>query len=571
VLGALVGLLLGPAAWAQQPPPRAAERITGGGALDRPGSRRLELPAPEAPGEAPEVTLPPLPELSESERQRLSSGPRVVVKEFRVTGSTVFTPEQIAAVTAPYLGRPVGSEDLQELRDRLTLLYVDEGYLNSGALLPDQDASGGVIEYQIVEGRLTEIEIAGEGRFRHSYLRDRLALGAGTPLNVRSLENRLQILQQDPRIARVNAELGPGALPGEGVLRVRFEEERPWTADFEFSNYQSPSIGSLRGDVILSHQNLTGSGDALRTSWGHTRGFDEWELGYEIPVTPRDTTVGFRYRYSESEIVESPFDDLDIESASWTAALGVRQPVQRSLRSAVDLFLVGELRESRTYLLDERFTFTEGPENGKAQVSVLRLGSDWVWRDPSQVVAMRSTFSAGLDLFNATVRGGEIPDGQFLAWLGQFQWARRFDRLLGIQTVFRTDCQLANSALLSLEQFAVGGMRSVRGYRENELVRDNGLVSSIELRIPLYTAPENRFVLQLAPFSDIGRSWNTDRGELSPQTLYSAGVGLRTSIALWGRRLEGEIYWAEDLRDVQEPSDRDLQDTGVHFRVGLSL
>jgi len=144
---------------------------------------------------------------------------------------------------------------------------------------------------------------------------------------------------------------------------------------------------------------------------------------------------------------------------------------------------------------------------------------------------------------------------------------RRFDPW-GLEAVFRTDLQLASQPLFSLEQFSLGGHQSVRGYRENQLVRDNGLASSLELRIPLWTDAALGFDLQLAPFFDIGRSWNTKRGDASPRTLMSVGVGLRTSLT---RYLRGELYWGHRLRHVDEPEDHDLQDEGVQFSLVASF
>ena len=61
------------------------------------------------------------------------------MREFEVTGSTIFSEQELGAVTAPYTGHPISAEELEQLRQKLTLLYVDAGYLNSGAILPDQD------------------------------------------------------------------------------------------------------------------------------------------------------------------------------------------------------------------------------------------------------------------------------------------------------------------------------------------------------------------------------------------------------------------------------------------------
>jgi hypothetical protein len=52
--------------------------------------------------------------------------------------------------------------------------------------------------------------VEGNRWFRTGYLRDRLAVDAGSPLNINGVGQRLQLLQQDERIQRLNAELRPG-------------------------------------------------------------------------------------------------------------------------------------------------------------------------------------------------------------------------------------------------------------------------------------------------------------------------------------------------------------------------
>ncbi len=534
--------------------------------FERPGEGRLEAPVPGSE-EKLEFILPALPAPSEAEAGRLSRGPAVVVREFRVTGSSVFSPEETARVTAPYVGRPLATEELQQLRDQLTRLYVDAGYLTSGALLPDQAVSEGVVEYRIVEGQLDAIEIEGERWFRPATLQRRLSRAADAPLDVRDLEQELQLLQQDPRIRRVNAELIPGEQPGEARLLVRIEEELPWLASLELSNHESPSSGAYRAQLDLAHRNLTGRGDVLRVMTARTDGLEDYEVGYELPFTDRETSIGAWLRYGESDVVEQPFDEVDIASNSTTAGLSLRQPLYRSLRAQLDVALLAEYRESETFLLGEPFPFGEGTDKGRSVVSVVRLRQDWLYRDLSQVFAARSQLSLGLDALGATQNDGRVADGQFLAWLGQFQWLRRFDPT-GVELLFRADVQLASSALLSLEQYSVGGSQSVRGYRENQLVRDNGWVASLEARIPLWRDEARGFSLQLAPFVDVGGAWNSDRAEIGPDTLTSAGVGLRFGFS---EHLHGDIYWAEALRDLGDPADPDLQDDGVHFSLTASF
>ena len=183
----------------------------------------------EAPTPPPGTLLPPAPIPPETAPFPTL---RVFVREIRVTGSTIFSAEELAKVTAPYVNREVTSEDLEALRVALTLLYVNNGYVNSGAILPDQSVSEGVVTYQIIEGRLTAVDVEGNRWFRSSYFQKRFFLDAGPPLNVNALQRRLQLLLEDSRIQRLNAELKPGLRPGEGILDVRVEERTPYRLSF---------------------------------------------------------------------------------------------------------------------------------------------------------------------------------------------------------------------------------------------------------------------------------------------------------------------------------------------------
>jgi hemolysin activation/secretion protein len=548
---ALVGLLLAVAC------PSIAQRV-------RPGDVRPELPSFEPPEREPGLVLPPLVLPEEPDLPGSSAGARLLVKEVRVSGNTVLPESEIAELTAPFTNRTVAFADLQALRDRLTRAYIERGYITSGAVVEGVD--DGVVSIQIVEGVLGEIEISTDGRLRASTLERRLQRKATGPVNVFEFEEQLQILQQDPRIGRVDAQLLPSKKRGESLLRVEVAEARPYFWTLQASNYEPPSIGAEGGRTELGHLNLTGYGDSLRVSYALTEGLNEIATSYEVPLNTYDTSLSLFYRHTDSEVVEDPFDDLDIESRTSTYGVSVRHPVQRSLRSRLDVFLAGEYRRSKTYLLGTGFAFTQGPDpDGVAEIAVLRFGQEWTYRTRRQALAVRSMLSWGLDALGATSNSGNVPDGQFLAWLGQSQWAYRLG-LLDAQLLVRGDVQLSSDPLLSLEQFAIGGHASVRGYRENTLVRDNGAVGSIELRIPVWSQSDGRFAVELAPFVDVGYSWNSDRPETGPQTLSSAGLGIRAALT---ERIFFEGYWGEALRDVDFPGEHDLQDSGFH--LGLTM
>ena len=530
-------------------------------AIQRPADERPELPEFEPPEEE-EPILPPIIQPLEPE-EAPSAGPGVFVKGYRIVGSTVFSEEELADVVAPWTDRVIRSEDLVSVRNAITKHYVQHGYVNSGATLQDQNFENGVIEIHVVEGSLGEIRITGNEQFASKYLSDRIWRGATVPLDIGKLSERIEILQQDPRIKKLAARLVPGDHLGEAILHVDVEEMNRFGLDLRFSNYEPPSIGALAGQIEGSVENLVGLGDTLDADFTITDGLERYRGRYEIPFTRWDTRLLLEARYADSKVTEDPFDDLDVESTFESYKVGLIQPVYKSTQTLVDLGVILDWRQSKTKLNGDRFSFPgSGAHNGEATAGVLRFVGDWLRRDRNQALAARVQLSWGLDALGATKNGGDLPDGRFFSSLLQLQWARRFGSL-GIEAVVRGDLQLSNDPLLSLEQIAVGGYATVRGYRQNQRVQDQAAITSLEVRVPIWRDPQRLGVIELAPFVDYAYVWNhRDRADKRSKTLASAGIGLRWRLP---RYLSARIYWGQNINSVDTSGD--LQDNGVQFLI----
>jgi hemolysin activation/secretion protein len=186
------------------------------------------------------------------------------------------------------------------------------------------------------------------------------------------------------------------------------------------------------------------------------------------------------------------------------------------------------------------------------------------------VFAARSMLTLGLDLFGATIHDEKVPDGDFLAWLGQLQWARRFD-FLDAELIARCDAQLATSPLLGLEQFAMGGRYTVRGYREKALVRDNGLVGSLELRFPVWAGRHEAILPSSPPPSWTPATRGTAReasSQIDPETLLSVGLGARWLLT---NHLRAEIYWGHAIEEIDYAGPWNLQDSGLHLQLSFAF
>lgn len=535
--------------------------------IQRPGQIQLPPGEPdyEAPDTIPALELPPLPQPPESRRP--ADGLQILVHSFTFEGNTVVSDDDLNALVAPYEGRLISTSDLLHIRDLISFHYIKLGYLNSGALIPDQDVIDGIIRLKIIEGVIVAIDITGNQWVRNHYLDRRLRLGIGPPLNINDLQQQLQILQENPLVGSINAYLDPGRVPGKSRLDVTVKENRPYHLSVSANNHRPPSVGAEQLVIYAEHLSLTGNGDALRGAYNLTDGLDNYFFSYSHPVSPRDVTIGFHYDRTDSVVVEEPFEDLNIEGDARTLGMSISYPLYRAPGEQFGLSLTLEKRSSDTTLLDAPFSFAPGVKEGSSDVTPLRLSLEWMQRQKYRALVARSVFTYGLDIFGATRNDNEIPDGDYIAWLGQFQWAQRLGEA-NAEILFRTDAQLAADSLLPLEQFVVGGAQTVRGYRENQLVRDNGLIVSVEGRIPVYAGEGGRTRLRAAVFGDYGRSWNTDLESPSPKNISSVGIGLLFDLY----NLHGQVYFAHPFKDIDnDDRDHDLQDDGIHFQVGYSV
>jgi hemolysin activation/secretion protein len=292
------------------------------------------------------------------------------------------------------------------------------------------------------------------------------------------------------------------------------------------------------------------------------------DINYNLPFTPWDTALIFRYRLTNFKVIEEPFNVLDIQLDTEIFSGTIRQPIYRTREQEVGLSFVFEHLRHQSFLFGQPSDalLPGSTQEGFQIITALRFVQDWVHRTRSQVFSARSRFSVGIDALDATTNKSPLPSGQFFSWLGQFQYARRL-QTARIQLLSRMDFQFANRNLFPLEEFAMGGRFTVRGYRENTLVRDNAFFFSFESRIPVVRSALGVDILEVAPFVDVGQSWNAEGPSPFPTTLASVGLGLRWYIDPGTRFI---VYWGQRLNHVFNPKDN-LQDFGIHIQFAMDL
>ncbi len=543
-----------------------------------PGTNLDNLPQSPLPGtqKKPKIRpLPPVEDFLDNLPNQLPEGDipesevEFEIKEFKLEGNTVLKEAEVEAVFQKYRDRPLTFADLLELETKLTRLYTDNGYINSGVVIPSQDVNQGIITLQAIEGKIEEINVNVDGRLRENYIRSRLARGAKSPLNIEELQEALQLLQLNPLVESLNAELSVGRSRDRWTLNVDVNQGTAFDPVLFVDNNRTPSVGSFQRGFELNHNNVLGVADSLSFVFKDTDGSNDFDASYRVPFNSLDGTLGFRYRFIDSNIIEGDFDDLDIESETDEIEFTLRQPILLSANaeSTQELALGFEFsrQTNEVSLLGEPFPDLSpgADEDGETNISALRFFQDWTKRTRKSVLAARSQFSVGVDIFDATINEG-APDSSFFAWRGQAQWLRQLQSSSNINLLLRSDIQLSNDDLVPLETFSLGGVQSVRGYRQDVLLGDSAVFASAEVRIPFYRWSNNQNSLSAVPFVDFGTVWsNSDEKDPEEDTLVSLGVGLRLDLI---DTLSARFDYGIPLIDVPETGDS-LQEDGLYFSL----
>lgn len=509
---------------------------------------------------------------AQDDAPRPQTEPLIPVKQIVVKGSTVFSETQLAELTAPLIDKSVTLAQLNELVNKINQLYQNNNYITSRATLPpDTDLSDGIVTIQVIEGQLENIKIerAGgeQGRLSENYIRDRIALGVGIPLNFARLEEELQLLRADPLIADIKASLAAGEKSGGSVIQVTFTEADTFHLDLQADNYGNPATGIYRGGITLQQTNLSGLGDTLFGNYIRSGSANTYAAGYQIPLNPRGGTLDFSTSLGQNPITEAGFETLNIKTDSQVYELTYRQPLIKNPRQEFALSLGAAIEVSNSFLDGRSFNFQNLLfDDGRSQSTVIRFGQDLISRDGGGAWAFRSTFNLGVEALGATIRNN-APDGRFFSWAGQVLRLQRLGSDRDTLALLRIGAQLTGDSLLPLNRYSVGGPQSVRGYRQNQLTGDSGIQASLEFQLPVVRNPEGVSLVKLLPFVEAGTVWNTAGSNPQPQTIVGTGLGL-----MWqpSTNITIRLDYGIALNRITS-TNSNLQDSGLYFSVNTRL
>jgi hemolysin activation/secretion protein len=454
---------------------------------------------------------------------------RLFVRRIETPPSQVLPRAELTAITATVEDREVGLAELFEVLDRINALYRAKGCVTCRAFLPPQKVQDGTVEIRLVEGKLGAVTVEGATYIREDFILERIRSAPGEVLRVRDLERDLAFINNTNDF-KTAARLKPGASYGTVDAVIVAQEPQRLNLTVFGDNAGRDDIGRNRVGLVMNARSLFGRSDPLTVTATGADGTMAGTVGYSIPVTTRGTRIGAQYDYSAIDIRSGPFAPLDITGTASNAGLSLSQPLFVDTNTRLNLVLGYNTRDTITKLAGTPVT--------RADTRNVTLGFDVQRFDRGGVWYARPYVTIGMERF-----GGDLG---FVKLNADGVWSRSYDS--GLSTVVRGSFQLSDTSRLpAFEQFFVGGMATVRGYREGVLIGDRGYFVSAEAQFPLWPVPASGtgadklravvFFDQGAAFPERGNGEGWNWSDFLVST--GGGITLNLSRYLSGRAILG--------------------------------
>jgi hemolysin activation/secretion protein len=466
--------------------------------------------------------------------QQEPPSPRFDIRSFRVDGNTLLTPSEIERVLAPFRGANKEFADLKRAAAALETAYYARGFSMVQIVLPEQDITQGDVRFRAVEHRIENVAVEGNTVFSAANVRRSLpSLRQGASPNSLEISRELQLAGESPS-KQTTVVLRAGAAPGQVDATVKVVDENPMRFFLALDNTSGTGpTGYYRTSIGFQHSNLFDLDHTLTaqyvTSPTHASRVGIYGVGYRIPFYGLHSSLEMFAGYSD--VNSGTVQGLFAVSGSGSVA-GARwnwYPVKW-----------GDIEQKLTLGLDFRAYNNKVLFDGQGIVPDVTVHpASLAYRGTLRGAESTFTFDANLAANIPGGKDGAQADFQasragatskYVIFRPTATYLRQLPN--GWQARMQMSGQYTRDALVSGEQFGLGGPDSVRGYMLREVANDRGYNGHGELYTPDFServglsADSSARLLAFYDFGSVRRN-HAQPGEIKRETIASAGVGAR--------------------------------------------
>lgn len=493
--------------------------------------------------------------------KKLAGGAKFKLKGVSFENLTAFSKDEVAANYSDYVGKDVTLGTLNEIAGKITVQYRNAGYILSRAVIPPQRIGDGVVKIKIVEGYVNRVTVQGPGADSSLIGKYANKIRAAKPLNAATLERYLLLMEDLPGVS-ANAVLKPSSAPGASDVVITLKQkhlEGAVTVDNRGTRYMGPVQIGLDNHL----NNITGWYDhtLVRTNFtSHVTELQFFQLVHEEQLDSEGTKLTLGASHTRTSPAYR-IKNLRVSGVDASYFAQVSHPFIRSRQTNWFGNVEYDYRRTKSMSLGLPL-YTD-------RMHIARMGSTYDFLDRwSAINRFEGRFSKGLNYGDdgyPFIRSRNNAHTDFYKFNGS---ASRLQPIYGPFSLFVAAAgQASSNALLSAEQFGIGGANFGSAYDPSEITGDSGIAARTELQYNRYNEFEWLTSYQVYGFYDVGSVWlrNPAAGLESRESLASLGMGVRFNIL---EPLSGNLEVAMPMtHDVAANSPSNGDDARVFFSL----
>lgn len=391
----------------------------------------------------------------------------VEIKKININNTTVFEEKDFEDLIEPYLNSCNGFKNLSNLRDKISNRYIDKGYVTSRAYFKPQDLSDGIVDIEILEGKIEKIE--GENvNPSNLYITYKNEV-----LNLRDVEVAVQQAQR-LQSQKVNLQLIPGSKVGYTIVKIIGENNSPACyGNIGMNNFGTKKTGKYLISSSLNYENPFDINDIVSLNINGTDNTNKdnnnklgTDLSYSFPIGR--ALLNFDYSYSKYKQLNKDEFNQSFQSDGITNsfAFGVDYKLYHSQRHTFDLISSVEMKSNKNFLNDVKL------ELQSYDLPILNLGVKHSYLGDGYDYYSKFVVSKGLSDSKESFAKQETDFTKYVLDLG---YNKSFDTENNLKFASTLRSQYSNNYLYGTEEISMGGIYSVRGFNNSGLSGNTGL------------------------------------------------------------------------------------------------
>lgn len=509
-----------------------------------------------------------------SDIDKTPAGPCFDISSIMLDGADHMFATSQQSLTLPFVNQCIDLDKINQLLKDISQWYFDQGYVTSRAYVTVQDLSSGQLTITIIEGIIEAFKMVDPT--------SRINTSTAFPSHVGELLNLQDIEQGLEQINRlqsnqVSMDILPGSAPGLSVINVQSQTSKPWVISLSRDNSGQGSTGELMNGLFTSVDNLFGlndytylnlqkentsdtgkSSESIGWHWDMPLGY--WNMGIDVHYFDYLTTLNITGNKFETS------------GTSLTQRLFLSRVLYRNQDSKLILRTHLERKKIENFIEDVLL------DNSSRTLSIGSIGLEYDQYLPNQIQwQLALNYYRGLRLFDAPDDDKRLtgsPKAQFEKFIARIDYQKQgslnLKESLHIPLLFQSQLQLQYSGdkLFGSEQFSIGGLYTVRGYKDSSISASSGAYWRNTITLPWHIPSGGNVLQNINPFIAFDIGTIRDKAHSVSHNSYTDLKGWAIGTQFSGNHYTAKLIYA---RPISTPHELTSSQEQWYFNISMTL